>query len=86
MSSRDKMNFALTVYLSIIQLLSVDEYKVTSLFRLYPIGHVNKIPTMQFCPGIPKNTQSELYYIILYTASLPEKSWEFQNNALWDTH
>ena len=58
---------------------------VAYLFRLCPIRHVNNIPTMQFCAGIPKNTQSELYYIILHTASLPEKSWEFQNNALWDT-
>ena len=40
------------------------------------IEHVNNIPTMQFFIGISKNTQSKSYLC----------GWEFQNNALWDTH
>ena len=45
------------------------------------IGHVNNIPTKQFFTGIFRNTQSKLY-----TQSLTEWDWDFQNNALWDTH
>ena len=39
--------------------------------------HVDNIPTMQFFAGI--STKS-------YTPSLTEWVWDFQNNALWDTH
>ena len=45
------------------------------------IGHVNSIPTMQLFTGISLNTQSKSYMI-----SLTQCVWEFQNNALWDTH
>ena len=45
------------------------------------IGHVNIILTMQFFAGISRNTQSKFYML-----SLTECVWEFQNNALWDTH
>ena len=47
----------------------------------HPIGHVNKIPTMQFFSGISRNAQSKLYML-----SLTECVGDFQNNALWDTH
>ena len=45
------------------------------------IGHVNNIPTMHFFTGISRNTQSKSYML-----SLTECVWDFQNNALWDTH
>ena len=45
------------------------------------IGHVNNIPTMQFLSGISRNTQSKSYML-----SLTECVWNFQNNALWETH
>ena len=45
------------------------------------VGHVNNISTVQFFTGISRNTQSKSYMI-----SLSECVWEFQNNALWDTH
>mgnify|MGYP001795320705 CR=1 FL=1 len=45
------------------------------------IGHVNNIPTMHFFRGISRNTQSKLYML-----SLTECVWDFQHNALWDTH
>ena len=45
------------------------------------IGHANDIPTMQFSHGISRNTQLKTY-----TLSLTECVWDFQNNALWDTH
>ena len=44
-------------------------------------GHVNSIPTIQFFTGISRNTQSKLYML-----SLTECAWDFQNNALWDSH
>ena len=47
----------------------------------YIIGHVNNIPTMQFFTGISGNTQSKLY-----TLQSAECVWDFQNDALWDTH
>ena len=40
-------------------------------------GHVNNISTMQSSG----NTPSESYML-----SLTECVWDFQNNALWDTH
>ena len=45
------------------------------------MGHVNKIPAMQFFTGIFRNTQSKSY-----TLSLTECVWDFKNNGLWDTH
>ena len=45
------------------------------------VGHVNNIPTMQFLIGIFRITQSKLYIL-----SLIECVWDFQNNALRDTH
>ena len=30
------------------------------------LGHVNKIPTMQFFTEIPRNTQSKSYYYCIY--------------------
>ena len=36
---------------------------------------------MQFFTGISRNTQSKLWML-----SLTECVWDFQNNALWDTH
>ena len=48
---------------------------------LQTIGHVNNIPTMQNFTGISRNTRSKSYVL-----SLTECVWEFQNNALWDTH
>ena len=45
------------------------------------IGHVNYIPAMQFFAGISRNTQSKSYML-----SLTQCVWDFQNNALWDTH
>ena len=50
---------------------------------LITIGHVNKIPTMRwnFFSGISRNTQAKSYML-----SLTECVWDFQNNALWDTH
>ena len=54
---------------------------VTIKQNIVSIGRVNKIPTMQFFAGISRNTQSRLYML-----SLTECVWDFQNNALWDTH
>ena len=48
---------------------------------LYQIGHVSNIPTMHFFTAISRNTQSKSYLL-----SLIECVWDFQNNALWDTH
>ena len=45
------------------------------------MGHVNNIPTMQLFIGISRNTQSKSYML-----SLTGCVWDFQNNALWDTH
>ena len=45
------------------------------------IRHVNNIPTMQYFTGISRNTQSKSYML-----PLTECDWDFQNNALWDTH
>ena len=45
------------------------------------IGHFNNIHAMQFFPGVSRNTRSKSYM-----PSLTECVWEFQNNALWDTH
>ena len=39
------------------------------------------IPTMQLFTGISKDTQSKSY-----TLSLTHGVWDFQNNALWDSH
>ena len=39
---------------------------------------------MQFFTGISRNTQLTAY--ACYMLSLTECIWEFQNNALWDTH
>ena len=47
----------------------------------YTIGHVYNIPTMQFFIGISRNTLSKSYTLLL-----TECVWEFQKNALWDTH
>ena len=47
---------------------------------LPPIGYVDRIPTMQFFPGISSNTQSKSCML-----SLAECVWEFLINALWDT-
>ena len=44
-------------------------------------GHVNNIPSMQFFTGIFVNTQSKSYIL-----SLTVCVWDFQNNALWETH
>ena len=44
------------------------------------IKHVN-IPTMQIFTGISGNPQSKSD-----TLQLTECVWEFQNDALWDTH
>ena len=45
------------------------------------IGHVNNIPTIQFFAKISRNTQSKSFML-----SLTGCIWDFQNNALWDTH
>ena len=45
------------------------------------MGHVDNIPTMQFFTEISRNTQS-----ISYMLSLNVSVWDFQDNALWDTH
>ena len=45
------------------------------------IGYVKKVPSMQSFSEISRNTQPKSY-----TVSLTEYPWEFQNNALWDTH
>ena len=58
-----------------------DEVK-NVLLKIMSIGHVNKIPTMQFFTEISRNTQSKSYIRL----SLTECVWEFRNNALWDTH
>ena len=47
----------------------------------HPVRYVGNIPTKQFWTTIFRNTQSEYY-----ASSLTEDAWEFQNNALWDTH
>ena len=49
---------------------------------IVPLGYVNEYPTMQFFTGISTNTQSTKIYIL----SLTECVWDFQNNALLDTH
>ena len=48
------------------------------------IGHVNNIPTMQFFSGISIKTCMLSTELVML--SLTESVWEFQNNALWDTH
>ena len=45
------------------------------------LGHVNNIPAIQFFTVISRKTQSKLYIL-----SFTECVWNFQNNALWDTH
>ena len=50
-------------------------------YTKFLIGHVNNIPTMQFFPGISRNSQSKSQML-----SLTECVWDIQNNALWDTH
>ena len=50
-------------------------------FMALQIGQVNNIPAMQFLSRISRNTQSKSYML-----SLTECVWDFQNNALWDTH
>ena len=50
-------------------------------YTKFLIGHVNNISTMQFFPGISRNSQSKSQML-----SLTECVWDIQNNALWDTH
>ena len=57
------------------------DYQSPSMLRLQIIWHVNNIPTMQLFTGISRYTESKLYML-----SLTECIWDFQNNALWDTH
>ena len=60
-------------------------YRITAMFIDHSssntVGHVNNIPTMQFFTGSSRYTQSKLYML-----SLTEWVWDFQNDALWDTH
>ena len=59
-----------------------DANRFTSwLCWLTPTGHVNNIPTMQFFTWIARNTLSKSQML-----SLTKCVWDFQNNALWDTH
>ena len=51
------------------------------MWNFYRLGHVNNIPTMQFFTGISRIPQSKSYML-----SLTESVWDFQYNALWDTH
>ena len=51
-------------------------------YNVVPIGHVNNIPAIQFFTGISRNVQSKSYTML----TLMECVWDFQNNALWDTH
>ena len=46
-------------------------------FIVNAIGHVDNIPTMDFLTESSRNIQSVI---------LTECVWDFQNDALWDTH
>ena len=53
----------------------------TGMRSFWTIWHSNKTPTMQFFTWISRNTQSNSYTLLL-----TECVWDFQKNALWDTH
>ena len=76
-SSDGESIFSLRQLFFVIHALFLDDFNSSIFF----IGHVSDVPSMQLITGISRNTQS-----ISYMLSLTECVWEFQNNALWDTH
>ena len=61
------------------QLNQVSVFERSLCKMAHSVGHVNNIPRMQFFIGISRNTQNQML-------SLTDCVWNFQNNALWDTH
>ena len=74
-------SYSSELFISSVQTDYVQKRIYMDKICFHPIGHFNNTPTMQYFTGISKNTQSKSH-----TLSLTERIWEFQNNALWDTH